>query len=101
VSCGRRESSPHHEHGVLASSPLDDDHEPRWESKPGLRVEGPASCPLDYRGAFEARWDSHPQVPRDPYLFRDRAPHLAGSLPRCGLLDSATSTWRHRRDSNP
>jgi hypothetical protein len=25
--CGRRESNPHREHGVLASSPLNDDHE--------------------------------------------------------------------------
>ena len=27
------------------------------------------------------RWDSHPQEPRDPYLFSRQAPHLAGSLP--------------------
>jgi hypothetical protein len=26
VWCGRRESNPHHERGMLASSPLDDDH---------------------------------------------------------------------------
>ena len=26
------------------------------ESNPGLRVEGPASCPLDYRGMWRKRW---------------------------------------------
>src|SRR6266545_4818359 len=34
--------------------------------------------------AWRKRWDSHPQGPRDPYLFSGQAPHLAGSLPRWG-----------------
>jgi hypothetical protein len=37
------------------------------ESNPGLRVEGPASCPLDYRGMLKRkRGDSNAQRPRGP-----------------------------------
>src|SRR5919106_1390508 len=65
------------------------------ESNPDLRVEGPASFPLNDRGSSSSRiasscpterkgWDSHPHRSEDRYPPSKRAPHLAGSLPRQG-----------------
>ena len=50
------------------------------------------------------RWDSHPQGPRDPYLFSRQAPHLAGSLPSepCvspARFERATSAFGGRRSA--
>ena len=60
------------------------------DSNPALRVEGPASSPLDHRGVLRKRGDSNAHGPHDPYLFSGQAPHPAGSLP-----------WRKGWDSHP
>ena len=51
------------------------------DSNPALRVEGPASSPLDHRGVLRKRGDSNAHGPPNPYLFSRQAPHPAGSLP--------------------
>ena len=71
------------------------------ESNPGLRGEGPVSCPLDDRGECGGG-SGATRTPRgleDPYLFSRQAPDPAGSLPRgMGLAGtSRTCDTRLRR----
>lgn len=69
------DSNPHSRSNSPTSFRLDDLASSEYrdgESNPGLRVEGPASCPLDYRGMWRKRWTPTHKGLATPTLFRDR-----------------------------